>query len=41
MNYCSHCGATVTHKVPAGDNLPRHVCDQCERRERRVSKMQA
>lgn len=31
MNYCSHCGATVTHKVPVGDNLPRHVCDQCER----------
>ncbi|NUN16098.1 MAG: NUDIX hydrolase [Myxococcales bacterium] len=31
MNYCSHCGATVTHKVPAGDNLPRHVCDRCER----------
>ena len=31
MNYCSHCGATVTHKVPVGDNLPRHVCDECER----------
>ena len=31
MNYCSHCGATVTHKIPLGDTLPRHVCDQCER----------
>ena len=30
MNYCSHCGATVTHKVPLGDNLPRHVCNECE-----------
>lgn len=29
MNYCSHCGARVTRKVPLGDNLPRHVCDQC------------
>jgi len=29
MNYCSHCGARVTQKVPHGDNLPRHVCDQC------------
>ena len=29
MNYCSHCGARVTQKVPLGDNLPRHVCDQC------------
>ena len=31
MNHCSHCGASVTHKVPMGDNLPRYVCDQCER----------
>ncbi len=31
MNYCSHCGATVTHKIPLGDTLPRHVCNQCER----------
>jgi len=30
MNYCSHCGARVTQKVPLGDNLPRHVCNQCE-----------
>ena len=31
MNYCSHCGAVVTQKVPLGDNLPRHVCGQCDR----------
>lgn len=30
MNFCSHCGAKVTRKIPAGDNLPRHVCVQCE-----------
>ena len=29
MNFCSHCGAPVSLKVPPGDNLPRHVCDQC------------
>ena len=30
MNYCSACGAPVTKKVPAGDNLPRFVCDTCQ-----------
>ena len=30
MKFCSHCGASVTQKIPAGDNLPRHVCDRCE-----------
>ncbi|MBI3141052.1 MAG: NUDIX hydrolase [Rhodocyclales bacterium] len=29
MNYCSHCGAPVSLKVPAGDHLPRHVCERC------------
>ena len=29
MNFCSHCGAPVSLKIPPGDNLPRHVCDQC------------
>jgi len=29
INFCSHCGAPVTLKVPAGDSLPRHVCDAC------------
>lgn len=30
MKYCSHCGAAVSQKIPVGDNLPRHVCDQCD-----------
>lgn len=29
MNFCSHCGAPVSLKIPAGDNLPRHVCERC------------
>jgi ADP-ribose pyrophosphatase YjhB (NUDIX family) len=29
MNYCSHCGSSVVLKVPAGDTLPRHVCERC------------
>src|SRR3954470_16162468 len=29
MNYCSNCGSRVVLKVPAGDFLPRHVCDNC------------
>ena len=29
MKFCSDCGAPVSLKVPAGDNLPRHVCDAC------------
>ncbi|MGD8514454.1 MAG: NUDIX hydrolase [Granulosicoccaceae bacterium] len=29
MNFCTQCGAGVTHRVPQGDNRPRHVCDQC------------
>jgi ADP-ribose pyrophosphatase YjhB (NUDIX family) len=29
MRYCSQCGAGVTVKVPAGDNVPRHVCGEC------------
>lgn len=30
MNYCSHCGSDqIAFRVPAGDSLPRHVCDQC------------
>jgi ADP-ribose pyrophosphatase YjhB (NUDIX family) len=31
MRYCSHCGASVTLRIPEGDNLPRHVCNACER----------
>ncbi len=29
MKFCSHCGATVALKIPAGDALPRFVCDAC------------
>jgi ADP-ribose pyrophosphatase YjhB (NUDIX family) len=29
LNFCSHCGSAVTSKVPAGDHLPRFVCDSC------------
>jgi len=29
MKFCSNCGAPLTLKVPAGDTLPRHVCDAC------------
>lgn len=30
MNYCSTCGETVTHRIPADDNRPRFVCDSCD-----------
>jgi len=29
INYCSNCGAAVSLRIPPGDSLPRHVCDQC------------
>ena len=29
MNFCSNCGARLTKRVPAGDSLPRFVCDSC------------
>ena len=29
MKFCSNCGAAVALKIPAGDSLPRHVCDAC------------
>ena len=31
MNYCTHCGAGVSVRVPDGDTLSRHVCDGCGR----------
>jgi len=30
MNFCSQCGAQVSLKIPAGDNMPRYVCNTCE-----------
>ncbi|ATE60639.1 NUDIX hydrolase [Thauera sinica] len=29
MKFCSSCGAPVRLRIPSGDSLPRHVCDQC------------
>ena len=29
MKFCSNCGAAVALKIPAGDTLPRHVCEAC------------
>jgi len=29
MNFCSQCGKPVVHKIPAGDNRPRHLCPSC------------
>ena len=29
MNFCSHCGQTVSLIVPEGDHRPRHVCASC------------
>lgn len=29
MKFCSTCGAAVVRRVPAGDSLPRHVCNAC------------
>ena len=30
MNFCSHCGEIVTHKIPKNDNRLRFVCVSCE-----------
>ena len=30
MKFCSNCGQPVALKIPAGDTLPRHVCDACD-----------
>ena len=29
MNFCSHCGAKVAFRIPEGDTLPRHLCEEC------------
>lgn len=29
MRFCSQCGAGVSLTVPEGDNVARHVCDDC------------
>ncbi len=30
MKFCCECGASVIRRVPAGDNLPRFVCERCD-----------
>lgn len=30
MKYCSECSATVQLKIPAGDTLPRYICNTCQ-----------
>lgn len=30
VKYCNACGARVEHRVPEGDNLPRHICPKCD-----------
>jgi ADP-ribose pyrophosphatase YjhB (NUDIX family) len=30
MKFCSACGASVDHRVPEGDTLPRFICAECE-----------
>lgn len=27
--YCNRCGSNVSLTIPAGDTLPRHVCESC------------
>lgn len=29
MKYCSECGTPLEYRIPAGDNMPRHVCPAC------------
>jgi len=29
INFCSACGGPTSLRIPAGDSLPRHVCDRC------------
>ena len=29
MKFCSQCGTSLEHRIPPGDNLPRHVCPAC------------
>ena len=29
MKFCTQCGGTLESRIPAGDNLPRHVCTRC------------
>jgi ADP-ribose pyrophosphatase YjhB (NUDIX family) len=30
MKFCSHCAATVSKRIPDGDNRERFICDRCD-----------
>lgn len=30
MKYCHHCASPVTHRIPDGDDKPRHICEDCD-----------
>lgn len=30
MKFCSECGKPVVHRIPEGDNRPRHICEHCD-----------
>lgn len=29
IKFCTHCGSGVSFEIPAGDALPRHICNRC------------
>lgn len=29
IKYCPHCGSEVIFRIPDGDSLPRHICQNC------------
>ncbi len=29
MKFCHQCGGNISHNIPANDNRPRHICDDC------------
>jgi ADP-ribose pyrophosphatase YjhB (NUDIX family) len=29
IHFCNQCASPVSHRIPAGDALPRAICDQC------------
>lgn len=29
MKYCNECGGALSHRIPEGDTLTRHICTQC------------
>lgn len=29
MKFCSQCSAALVRRIPEGDSLPRHICEEC------------